>query len=178
MILRDKQGRFAKGCTIVAWNKGMKMPDDFGAKISKIKKGVKLSPSTCQKMSENMKKRWATDTSLREIVIRNLPLSGKGALSPCYIHDRSKLAKKQIRNDSAYKEWRKAVRDRDGWKCQMGDETCCGKVVAHHILSWSSHPALRYDITNGITLCKKHHPTRHIDELALVDRLHSILNGG
>lgn len=84
-----------------------------------------------------------------------------------WIFDRNKLAKRQERNDSAYKEWRKSVRDRDDWKCKMRNDQCDGKVVAHHILPWAKFPELRYQINNGITLCRFHHPRKRDDEMKL-----------
>lgn len=84
-----------------------------------------------------------------------------------WIVDRTKLAKRQERNDSAYKEWRKSVRDRDHWKCKISNGDCLGKVVAHHILTWSKFPELRYNINNGITLCRFHHPRKRSDEMKL-----------
>lgn len=72
--------------------------------------------------------------------------------------DRNTLAKKQERNDMAYKEWRRLVWERDGFKCQLQDDTCFNKIEAHHIITWSEDESKRYDVSNGITLCKKHHP--------------------
>jgi hypothetical protein len=72
--------------------------------------------------------------------------------------DRSTLAKRQERNDMAYKEWRRLVWERDGFKCQLKDDTCLNKIEAHHIVTWSEDESKRYDVSNGITLCKKHHP--------------------
>lgn len=74
---------------------------------------------------------------------------------------------KQERNNSTYGDWRKSVRDRDGWKCKMSNGDCLGKVVAHHILPWAKFPELRYDVNNGITLCHFHHPKRREDEMRL-----------
>lgn len=57
--------------------------------------------------------------------------------------------------DDRYKEFRKAVRARDGAKCQL-----CGakrQIEVHHIQKWSSAQSLRYDPDNGICLCKKCH---------------------
>lgn len=63
------------------------------------------------------------------------------------------------RNMPEYIEWRAAVYKRDGYKCQD-----CGSgkdIQAHHIQSWQSCPELRFEVSNGVTLCKKHHADRH-----------------
>ena len=49
-------------------------------------------------------------------------------------------------DDPAYANFRKEVRKRDGNVCKYPG---CKK--------WASHPSMRYDVTNGITLCKKCH---------------------
>ena len=90
-----------------------------------------------------------------------------GQESRRWVKDRTKLAKRQERNDSAYKDWRKSVRDRDGWKCKISNGDCLGKVVAHHILPWAKFPELRYETNNGITLCRFHHPRKREDEMKL-----------
>ena len=57
-----------------------------------------------------------------------------------------------------YKVWRNAVFERDDWMCRM-----CGKkncyLEAHHILSWSENPELRYVVENGLSLCRPCHVT-------------------
>lgn len=59
-------------------------------------------------------------------------------------------------NDPEYVKWRKEIFKRDGFKCQMPN--CKGKKVqAHHIQRWVDAPLLRYELSNGITLCKYHH---------------------
>lgn len=63
------------------------------------------------------------------------------------------------RDSAEYKQWRKLVYERDGYKC-----TQCGskdKLNAHHLKSWKDFPELRYDINNGITLCEKCHIKLH-----------------
>jgi len=42
---------------------------------------------------------------------------------------------------------------RDGFKCQMPNCGKKGKIAPHHIKRWADVPALRYAVTNGITLC-------------------------
>lgn len=63
-------------------------------------------------------------------------------------------------NQTIYKEWRMAVFERDEFTCQD-----CGKnnvyIEAHHIKGWTEYPSLRYDVDNGITLCKDCHLRRH-----------------
>ncbi len=61
-----------------------------------------------------------------------------------------------LRASPEYIQWRKAVYKRDDYICQR-----CGergeKLEAHHIKPFATHPELRFDVTNGITLCKSCH---------------------
>jgi len=57
-----------------------------------------------------------------------------------------------LRNSSAYSSWRNSVFSRDNYTCV----TCGvvgGKLCADHIKSWSLYPALRFDVSNGRTMC-------------------------
>jgi Restriction endonuclease len=66
-----------------------------------------------------------------------------------------------IRNSKEYKEWRILVFNRDDYTCQeCGDRCKKGNTVyleAHHIKPFATHPKLRFDITNGQTLCRPCH---------------------
>lgn len=51
--------------------------------------------------------------------------------------------------------WKIAVKERDGFKCQK-----CGtleNLTVHHIKSWKEYPRLRFEISNGLTLCNVCH---------------------
>lgn len=65
------------------------------------------------------------------------------------------------RNSAKTKQWIKDIFERDNWTCQTcGSRNGNGKNVylsAHHIKSWSKYPELRYEMSNGITLCKDCH---------------------
>lgn len=54
-----------------------------------------------------------------------------------------------------YIKWRNAVFYRDNYKCQKCNSV--KKLEAHHLKSYSKFPELRYDVSNGITLCKECH---------------------
>lgn len=66
-----------------------------------------------------------------------------------------------IRMSSLYKQWRKAVFERDNYTCQKcGAKSCKGVSVilnADHIKPFSLYPELRFDASNGRTLCVSCH---------------------
>jgi len=116
------------------WNIGRKHTEDAKRKMSEARKG-KPAP-------------WVSERNLKNNPTKRGPEHWK------WIEDRTKLAKRQKRNDMAYKEWRKEVYRRDNWKCRINDCDCEGRIVAHHILPWKDFPELRYKVNNGITLCQ------------------------
>lgn len=54
-----------------------------------------------------------------------------------------------------YKNWRKAVFKRDGFACV--DCGYRGFITAHHLKSFAYFPELRYELSNGKTLCEECH---------------------
>lgn len=60
-------------------------------------------------------------------------------------------------DDPQYKKWRAKVRKRDSYKCQMPKCESKKAIKVHHILTWSKYPGLRFDVDNGICLCRKCH---------------------
>ena len=78
-------------------------------------------------------------------------------------------------DDPAYKKFRKDVLKRDKFTCKMC-KTKKKKVYVHHIRKWASASSLRYEVSNGITLCynchkevtgKEHHYESYL--LGLID---------
>lgn len=86
-----------------------------------------------------------------------LHLTNKGENHPNW---KGGISKENDRRDSNdYKNWRQQVYQRDNYKCIK-----CGskeKINAHHLYSWKYYPNLRYEVSNGITLCEKCHIELH-----------------
>ena len=63
-----------------------------------------------------------------------------------------------IRQSIEYKDWRLKVYQKDHFSCVL-----CGskeRIEAHHIYPFSRYENKRFDILNGITLCRVHHNQR------------------
>lgn len=70
--------------------------------------------------------------------------------------------RKETRHASRkYWEWKNAVKERDGWICQHCKCNEKERMHAHHIVTWEKDPSLRFDLSNGITLCKNCHAKEH-----------------
>lgn len=55
--------------------------------------------------------------------------------------------------------WRKKVHHKNKWRCAICNSK--EKLIAHHLNSFDSHPELRFDVENGVTLCEHHHKDFH-----------------
>lgn len=56
-------------------------------------------------------------------------------------------------------KWTRAVMERDSWTCQD-----CGTTLhldAAHIIPRRVRPDLRFNVSNGVTLCRAHHDFYH-----------------
>lgn len=65
-----------------------------------------------------------------------------------------RIKNKEVETHGGYKyiEWRKKVFERDLWVCVLCKEPK-NKINADHIKSFSQYPELRYELSNGRTLC-------------------------
>lgn len=62
-----------------------------------------------------------------------------------------------LRKDKDASDWRKQIYERDNYTCQICGDSSGGNLNAHHLNGWSYFPEQRYDINNGICLCKECH---------------------
>lgn len=133
-------------------HRGKKQSKEHAMAAAKARTGLKRSPDFCAAVSARMKS--------------NPPGKGKfGPANPNWIADRTKLAR--INPDKirtvAHLAWARAVKRRDGG-CVLrgcGHGQCAGRLESHHIKPFRDWPELRYEVSNGATLCMKHHPRKH-----------------
>ena len=69
------------------------------------------------------------------------------------------------RTNTTLNHWRNKVAARDNYQCVLCHST--EDIHVHHIIPVSADPAdeFKYDVNNGITLCRKHHLQAHSKNL-------------
>lgn len=67
----------------------------------------------------------------------------------------------RARNSEKYEQWRTTVLKRDNYTCQNPECKSKNNLIAHHLLSFAKYPELRFDVDNGLTLCRTCHYKRH-----------------
>lgn len=155
--MRNKKGQFTKGSGApkngfkkgqVSLRKGVKLSIETKKKISLAKKGHHtgfLGKKHDEKTKEKIRK---TKIKSKKTPKGKKHSNWKGGNSRGY---------KTGYYSAEYKKWRKKVFERDDYICQK----CKGKrgqyITAHHIKSFAKYPKLRFEISNGITLCEKCH---------------------
>lgn len=166
-----------------AWNKGKKTglvpktafkkgqsPWNAGTVgvVKSWNKGKKGLQKWSDAQREKMKK--VVRVGIKGLVPWNKGLKGymAGAKHYNYKPDRTEIDLNKRRNwATACIEWREKVFKRDNYKCKINNQECTHQIEAHHILSWRDYPELRFELNNGITLCKKHHPRKRDEEKKL-----------
>lgn len=153
--------RFGKSkVTIAKWAArcGLKKSPEYRAQVQRANAtGRVLSHESKSKIAEKMRGRTWTAEQRVKIMAREIP-SGQN-------HYRWKGGRPWRRfKDARYITWRSAVLERDGYVCQDCGRQCKKHergLAAHHLRPYAEHPDLRFDVANGLTLCRHCHLTRH-----------------
>lgn len=161
-------GRFTKGFT--PWNKGMKMKingyphfgfhgrhseetrkkiGDKGRGRRAWNKGIPLSEATKRKLRLSLAGRVAWNKGKKYLQVTGAKNPNwRGGVTP---------ENEKIRKSLEYKKWRADVLKKDNYTCIL-----CGVVqtrkcplVVDHIKPFSLFPELRFEVSNGRSLCRQ-----------------------
>jgi hypothetical protein len=122
---------------------GKKASQETKEKMSLARKGK--APFSGRTHSEETKKK------ISDKLKGNKSHTWKGGVTPEY---------ETIRHSIESKIWRLSVYERDNFTCQKCGQKG-GNLNCHHIVNFSSNKKLRFDIENGVTLCKECHGLLH-----------------
>lgn len=80
-----------------------------------------------------------------------------GPANPNWRDDLTDEERHNRRDNAKSVKWRAQVYERDRFTCQSCDDANGGNLNAHHIESYNSNRALRWEVSNGVTLCETCH---------------------
>lgn len=127
-------------------NLGRIVSEETKYKISMQNKGRKPSVNTLDKLRLSHIGQKAWNKGKKSQLSGDMHWNWKGGISKGY---------KSGYYSFEYKNWRRACMERDNYSCQE-----CGfkgYLTVHHIKSFAYYPELRYELTNGTTLCELCH---------------------
>lgn len=157
-------------------HRGKKFSKELREKLSKSHIGQQNSLESRKRAGETLKKLYKENPEKVELIRRKLLEYNKK-------HPRSLETREKIRNNNLgekshlwhggvssdnelhrkkaeIREWKKSVYIRDNYTCQRCKQYG-GRLVAHHIFNFSSHPEIRNFTYNGVTLCCDCHKNFH-----------------
>ena len=142
---------YAKRCVFCA-ARLRSIDPEYIKKLSEAKKG-KLPKNFFDMRQKGHEKRKGSKHSIK--TRKRMSILKKGSLSYLW---KGGVTKKndEIRRNVDYRIWRERVFNRDDYTCQE-----CGKrgiyIQAHHIKPFAYFPELRFELSNGQTLCLSCH---------------------
>lgn len=168
---------FGQGAQAEAWNKGLTQDRDSRLKYDRpttfkrgnqVNLGHKHTEGTKLKISLSKTGKVAWNKGKPAIWAKDLPQSFKnkkqvgedhwnwqGGITP---------ENEQARKIKAYDVWRFSVYKNNKFAC-VDCKTKGVQLHAHHLKSFAKNKELRYDVKNGITLCRECHIKRHTKEV-------------
>lgn len=150
--------------------KGRKTSIEAIKKRVESRKGYQHSEETREKISQANKGQvsWSKGKTYKELYGDNWEIQKKKrgiSIKKAWDKKGRKQYKRPKHDGVEYTKWRSDVFARDNWMCQTcGKRSGIGEPVyleAHHIKYWAKYPELRFDLENGVTLCRECHKLIH-----------------
>ena len=66
-----------------------------------------------------------------------------------------------LRHTKEYDEWRFKVYRKYYYHCIECKKHCSNNIVAHHTKDFKNYPEIRFDVNNGVVMCRKCHLLLH-----------------
>ena len=131
------------------WSKGLKAKDDPRiARFAEASHNANRGKPTWNKGKKGLQP-WHNTKGLKKTERGKANINWKGGITPI---------NQQIRQSFEYEEWRKKCLERDLYTCQ-NCEQIGGKLHVDHIKPFALFPELRFEVSNGRTLCEECHWT-------------------
>ena len=149
--MRNKKGQFIKG---IKYQLGYKHTDKTKIKIkeARTRQGSNVWNKGKIGMPWSGKSRTIkTRKKIGDAQKGNKNHNWKGGITPLRI---------KIRQGIAWQLWKENVYQRDNFTCKKCEQYG-GKLSAHHIEDFAHNELLRFEIDNGITLCRDYHRKFH-----------------
>jgi len=148
-LIKPKAKKIQKFCSKECHNKsliGRKLSKDVIAKIANANRGRKTGEFVKCAECGNVVYKYPRDMDRKRGV-------RKFCSRECFVKFKKRDASPKRNNKGKEKKWKINVYKKDDYTCWI-----CGQkgkdLEAHHLKSWSKYPKLRFDINNGMTLCK------------------------
>jgi 5-methylcytosine-specific restriction endonuclease McrA len=138
-------------------NKGLTAATSEGIRrAAEKRKGQVFTPEQIQRMSDSHKGHHHTEETrqkMSQATSNEKHWNWKGGITDS-VH--------RLRQQMAYTHWKEQVHLRDADTCQhCGVQSATRKLDTHHLKAFKDYPELRYEVSNGITLCGSCHTKEH-----------------
>jgi len=137
----------------IPWNKGIPMTMELKQKLLEANRRDNFQHALGNRFKHTKEAREKISISHRLIKAEKTS-NWKGGITPI---------NQAIRNSIEYKQWRKAVFERDKYTCLICGQVG-GELNAHHIKPFNKFPELRFVVSNGVTMCIKCHKLNRQEE--------------
>lgn len=144
---------------------GKKHSPETLARFSEMRRGRKQRPETIERRRKSLigKRRTPEQIARLAQIHRNRSEQTRRNIAAAKMGERNPMWKGGVTPDrctSQHIKWSRAIKKRDNYTCQMCGLQSKRGMEAHHVYSFTKYPSKRYDLDNGVTLCKPCHWTQ------------------